>query len=348
MKGSGFLVVNSKADGGGNILYTRSGSFRKDNQGNYVNSAGYTLMGWPLDGEGRLPGANGNSNNTPNSLLSSLSPVNLRSISGSAVETTTVSLGINLKESQKILQGSGEGINFPTDASANYHISSTDPISPENNGGNILNIGDSLKLTPTDSGTAYNFVYGGVAISKDISTGILGANTAQANFSGATDGQGFTITVGGNTSRYTYQSTNPIASSGQFNSLENLVLAMNQTSGLHARIANDASGTKLLVTPTDANQAMNFADNSGSNFVTSLGLSNTIANASGNRFSSLSGLSKLINSSAGISSTISNPLQNAKLNFFSTNSLSKLKVEAIGTTPSAGTPFSLDGYEASS
>ncbi|RYE17918.1 MAG: hypothetical protein EOP45_14950, partial [Sphingobacteriaceae bacterium] len=331
INGSGFMVVNSEADGRGITLYTRSGSFRNDAKGNYVNSAGYTLMGWPLDNESRLPGENGNSNTTPSSLLTSLAPVNVKSITGSASGTTTVSLGINLNETQKILQGSGEMISFASSATANYNISSTDPISPENNTPNILNISDILTLTPSDPGTTYNFIYGGISRGNDINQGILGASTSQANFAGALDGQGFTITINGNTTNYTYQSTNPIAANGQFNTPANLVAAINQTSGIHARIATDNTGSRIIITPTDANMAMSFADTNGGSFVTAVGLTDTIVNPAGNRFASLGGLSKLINASAGLSANISNPIQGANLKFYATDSLGKLKVEATGS-----------------
>ncbi|MFN7038594.1 MAG: flagellar hook-basal body complex protein [Alphaproteobacteria bacterium] len=330
VNGTGFFVVNTKSDGSGDSLYTRAGSFHNDSKGNYVNPAGYTLMGWALDNEGRLPGEAGNLDATPNSLLSSLTPVNVKSITGSASGTTTISLGINLKETQKVLQGSGETISFGTAARANYNIGSNDVISPENNGGNILNVGDSLILTPTNLGTSYSFVFGGIAQSNDISGGILGATTPQSNFSGATDGDNFTITVGGVPSTYIYKSSNPISSKGEFNNLQTLVTAININSELTSRVVNDGAGVRLVVAPSDANQAMTFSDVAGT-FVTALNLADTAIAPLGDRFASLGGLSKLINASSGLSSNITNPIKGSKLQFYAVDPLGQLRVEALGS-----------------
>ena len=42
--GNGFFPVNSLANGTGEALYTRAGSFTEDNQGHLVNAAGYFLQ----------------------------------------------------------------------------------------------------------------------------------------------------------------------------------------------------------------------------------------------------------------------------------------------------------------
>lgn len=88
--GNGFYVVNEAATpgSGDDYLYTRAGQFATDENGNLVNAAGYYLQGWPLDPTGALPA-------TP-SVLSSTQTVNVSSLSGNAVPTTTMSLGANL------------------------------------------------------------------------------------------------------------------------------------------------------------------------------------------------------------------------------------------------------------
>ena len=89
--GSGFFVVNeASVPGIGNeFLYTRAGSFNPDKDGYLRNVAGYYLMGWPTDANGVVTAANP-------SVLSSLEAVTVRGISGSAVQTTQVSAGLNL------------------------------------------------------------------------------------------------------------------------------------------------------------------------------------------------------------------------------------------------------------
>jgi flagellar hook protein FlgE len=88
--GQGFFVVNDSANpsSGNDFMYTRAGSFRTDNAGNLVNSAGYYLQGWKLDPSGAPVG------NT--SVLSSVSTVNVANLSGSATPTTQMELGLNL------------------------------------------------------------------------------------------------------------------------------------------------------------------------------------------------------------------------------------------------------------
>jgi flagellar hook protein FlgE len=89
--GSGFFVVNeASVPGIGNeFLYTRAGSFNPDKDGYLRNVAGYYMMGWPTDANGVVTAANP-------SVLSSLEAVTVRGISGSAVQTTQVSAGLNL------------------------------------------------------------------------------------------------------------------------------------------------------------------------------------------------------------------------------------------------------------
>ncbi|EIW18207.1 flagellar hook protein FlgE [Pelosinus fermentans] len=48
ISGDGFFVVGTPT----NQMYTRSGDFTTDQQGNFVNSAGYSVLGWPADASG--------------------------------------------------------------------------------------------------------------------------------------------------------------------------------------------------------------------------------------------------------------------------------------------------------
>lgn len=106
LSGNGFFVVNARADGTGEVLYTRAGSFREDKLGQLVNTAGFYLQGWALDNNGLLPGEPGNTTNTTSSAdISSLETVNVRKINGVAAASTSVSLGANLKASEPIFTG---------------------------------------------------------------------------------------------------------------------------------------------------------------------------------------------------------------------------------------------------
>lgn len=89
--GQGFFIVNeSNAPGlGDEYLYTRAGSFKPDENGFLKNTAGFYLMGWPTDSTGTVTAPN-------QSVLSSTQPVSVTGIAGSALATSTASLGLNL------------------------------------------------------------------------------------------------------------------------------------------------------------------------------------------------------------------------------------------------------------
>ena len=119
ISGNGFFVVNSQSSSTSEPLYTRAGSFRQDELGNLVNTAGFFLQGWLLDNAARLPGAPGNVTNTTSSAdISSLETVNVNQINGVAAASSEVSLGANLKASEPIFQG-------PVDTSVTQSKSAT-------------------------------------------------------------------------------------------------------------------------------------------------------------------------------------------------------------------------------
>lgn len=106
ISGDGFFVVEGKATGTNEVLYTRAGSFVPDEQGYLRNAAGFYLQGWPLDSGGRLPGEAGNVTNTTSSAdISSLETVNVGQISGTAVATTEMTVAVNLNTNQETYTG---------------------------------------------------------------------------------------------------------------------------------------------------------------------------------------------------------------------------------------------------
>jgi flagellar hook protein FlgE len=99
ISGNGFFVVNTQSDptagGGGTTMFTRAGSFRPDSDGYLVNSAGYYLMGWPTGADGSLP---------PNvTNLTSLVPIDVSSLTGTAEPTSSIALKANLQSTQTAL-----------------------------------------------------------------------------------------------------------------------------------------------------------------------------------------------------------------------------------------------------
>ena len=88
ISGNGFFVVASNSSATATQEYTRAGSFRPDENGNLKNAAGLYLLGWKLDSQGNIP------TNT-----SSLSMINVSSLSGKAQATANLGIQANLQSS---------------------------------------------------------------------------------------------------------------------------------------------------------------------------------------------------------------------------------------------------------
>ena len=193
ISGNGFFVVNASSDGSSQTLYTRAGSFRQDSQGNFVNSQGFYLQGWPLDRDGRLPGEEGNLNTIASTNTESLQTVNVESASGVAQATSNVDFRINLPSSQSVFPGAAGGVNFDINSPNNFGIGVSDLIAPDEanalgtpNFGlapaNNLARGDRFTLS-TGEGLSYDYEYGGLTIGRDIGNNNLAANTGDNDLS---------------------------------------------------------------------------------------------------------------------------------------------------------------------
>ncbi|MDX2073109.1 MAG: flagellar hook-basal body complex protein [Alphaproteobacteria bacterium] len=197
VSGTGFFVVNQSPDGSGQVSYTRSGSFRADSTGNFRNSSGFYLQAWPLDREGRLPGAAGNTTNTTSSAnLSSLQIVNVQNLTGSAAATSAVSIGANLNSSQTVYPGAAGTITFDALSTNNYQIAAKDIIVP--GGVNSIARGDKLDIT-TGGGLSFTYRYGGFTFGRSIADG-SDADSGLALLAGTTtlDTNPFSFTPGSN------------------------------------------------------------------------------------------------------------------------------------------------------
>jgi flagellar hook protein FlgE len=314
ISGQGFFVVQNNTSG--EIFYTRSGSYREDQQGSLVNAAGFTLKAWPLDNAGRLPGEAGNTNTTASQLLESLQDVNVREISGIAFATTAINLGVNLDADEDILAGAFDTVDFPL-ASVNNAISSTNIIVPTGPAATDLTQGDTLTVTPGLT-APFTYTYDGFQVS-DAATGgtpILGATSTTATFTTATDGDAFTISVNGGTAvQFTYQQFNPNADLRTFNNMESLADAINTVSNLTARAVSSTG--ELYISAVDANNSLAFASVAGSvsDFTAAgpAGLNLTGVAAGADRFNTLAGLQALVEASPGISATVQSPANDSSL-----------------------------------
>ncbi len=92
ISGNGMFPVKRDTVAGQEFLYTRSGSFSEDANGQLRNTAGFALYGWPIDANGNLPSASGD--------LSSLVPVNVAFLGGLTRPTSTGEISMTLNASE--------------------------------------------------------------------------------------------------------------------------------------------------------------------------------------------------------------------------------------------------------
>jgi flagellar hook protein FlgE len=88
ISGNGFFVVQRGTGFGTESLFTRAGSFSEDATGVLKNTAGFSLMGWPLDQDGNLPSGQAD--------IGSLVPVDVAFLGGLTQPTSTAELALNL------------------------------------------------------------------------------------------------------------------------------------------------------------------------------------------------------------------------------------------------------------
>ncbi len=329
ISGKGFFVVNDKDDGTGDTLYTRAGSFRTDNRGNLQNAAGYYLQAWPLDNEARLPGDLGNLNTTPNARIDSLQIVNTRG-STVAQATTKIEFGLNLNASETRLRGQGALITFPVatgDFNGGPTFTSTSVIVP---GGATsgLATGDSFTVR-VDGDTDYTFNYGGFAESTDVTLGILGATTETGSFTIGASDEGDILRIaaasipGGTVDLTLSNSPDPL--NGRFDSLATLAEAINNTTGLTARISNNM----LYISSRDANDAITFTDVDGPNgggaaaIKAGLGVVDVVAGL--DRFNTLDGLKNVVATKPGLGAVIESTTNDPQMTIYAQDPLATIE-----------------------
>jgi flagellar hook protein FlgE len=98
ISGQGFFVVTQTPTPTANDVryYTRAGSFQPDAQGYLRTPVGYYLQGWATDAAGVPTAANPSD-------ITTLNPVRINTVSGSARSTTSIQLGLNLPASAAAL-----------------------------------------------------------------------------------------------------------------------------------------------------------------------------------------------------------------------------------------------------
>jgi flagellar hook protein FlgE len=187
ISGGGFFVVKSVAntETTSQPLYTRAGSFAPDELGNFKNTQGFYLQGWPLDREGRLPGETGNLNTTSFTNFDSLETVNVQSASGIAQATSNISLKANLKAGEVIFPGQAGVLKPDTNNASNMNLASDAILAGSDYGmatSNSTARGDRFTVS-TGGGLQYTYEYGGFTIGRNA---LVASNNAG---DGTTDNQ---------------------------------------------------------------------------------------------------------------------------------------------------------------
>ncbi len=190
--GAGLFVVNETAAGavGDEFFFTRAGSFTADANGDFVNTAGYYLQGWPLTNGTTLP-----ANTT---VLTGVQTVNASSFSGTAQGSTSISLGINLPSTDAVAATHSATVQV-FDSLGNAHDLQIDFVKAAANSWTV-NVQDPvLPGTTTVSGTVTAPVVRGITFNG--ANGTPATITLPAiDITGWTTGAGnSTITVGGGT-----------------------------------------------------------------------------------------------------------------------------------------------------
>ena len=335
--GAGLLVVSDSADGVSK--YTRRGDFRQDELGYWKNGSDQLLRAWKLDAQGNLP--------QNSSLLSSMEAVNFANTKGLPVQTTVISIAMNLNADQDALRGSGvNAVMNRTGLNAGTGVS--DILFPEMLSNSGLKLGDTFEFTSTPpGGTAKSVEFGGLALAKrpdDTSgTTIFGATGAGRGFTFSIpgtlaapgvllSGQKITISVsGGATYSFTAMQGQQSAANKTFNTINGLADAINKISALQARV--DGSG-RLYIGATNANKGLTFANNGGGNIVEELGLSNIADTTAGvERFNSLNTLKNAVNKNQAVNSLLAT-IENRDIKISSLLSTSEFTIQgkSIGKT----------------
>lgn len=161
IQGDGFFLVQ---DSSGNILMTRAGSFVPDQNGNLVNSAGYTLMGYNIG-----PGGAGVTNT-----VSGLTPVNIDGAALVATPSTSGTFTANLDSNAAVLTGTPSATNYTDTSSVVAYDDLGNPVTLNLNFSNLG--GNSWELDVYNGSTE---LAGPVTLNFDPTNGHLTSASAQ-------------------------------------------------------------------------------------------------------------------------------------------------------------------------
>lgn len=279
-EGNGMFVFRKGISGNNAdnaVRYKSTNSLRIDKDGylsDRPDGSGYKLLGYKYDDSGNLPQVT--------SLLSSLTPINLREVISKPQGTTTIAFQrLTLDAEATKLKGAGEVIRVNS-RGANANLTPKKIIMPEVNTTSGIHQGDEFTLTATPPGQAKTFVYGGIAISN-VKGEIYGAGSQFTIAPAGTprapgrliDGDILGIKLGNNAEvQLVARNGNIAQDENYFNSYETLAKAINKIPGLDAQFTTDR---RILIAASDSrssSESITFTNHSGGSIVEDLGLAN--------------------------------------------------------------------------
>jgi len=286
---------------GKSAAFTRSGSFRVDQEKKLVDPLGNVLQGWKLQ-NGNLP--------TNNSSFDSLQPIKIEDGVSQPKATSKVTMRINLNANQDAIKGTGATMKIGGEN--NKGLKENDIISPFSSGRgyNELNCDDTIKaVVAGEVDKTYEYRFGGVTYSHAIKTKeIFGVKNPSDSFVFSADrvgnanalvsGDGIQVNVGGKSFSFTAQN-NGDSKQNQFRNLYTLRDTMNNTGYLRATIKPDGV---LCIGSAKPNEEVTFANQNGGCIVEQLGIANIPANnpdvTGVERYNSLQTLQEAVKSSS--------------------------------------------------
>lgn len=301
-----------------------------------------------------------------NQWLQDIRGINWRNIRNMPPKATTeIDFHANLKAEQPTLQGATIKANPNGTDPINNNFSASTILAPS--AANGLQRGE--RITIANERSSAELTYGGFTQGRRVSDGAAGdatpptspslfvgnifdATSGFSKFLGvtgtsqfSTNEQRFSIATGSRTLTFQYAQSTPNPDLGQFNTLENLAIAINATNELSARTADG----RLLVSAKDATQSVSFANGAPGgalDWVRQLGLSDVPA--APNRFNSLQSLADSINKTDGMSAQLFNSMTLASLDISNKNPLGKISLaDGAGNTGSVLSAFGINAQPTS-
>ncbi len=183
IQGNGFFLVK---DASGNIFMTRAGSFVPDQNGNLVNAAGYTLMGYNIG-----PGGAGVTNT-----VSGLTPVNINGAALIATPSTAGTFTANLNSNDPVLSGAPSATNYTKKSSLVAYDDLGNPVTLDLHFSNLG--GNNWEVDVYNNGVQLN-PPGPVTLNFDPANGHLLASSAQSLSIAVPNGQTVNLDVSNST-----------------------------------------------------------------------------------------------------------------------------------------------------